>query len=210
MLASPVRRRALIVASQIALTALAFFGAFAIAYDFSIPATALGRFAATPAMAARDSSPALAPFPARPLLLAACQLARPGEPDHRGHPRLGGLSAAAGGDARPPRHPGRGLRPRLAPGDRPYRRVRIAARFSHERRNPVPVASGRRTSSSVPAPRASSCCDRSFTIHATSSRSSAWSMTIRPSSASACTVSPSSARPTICGGWSRCTGSRCP
>jgi FlaA1/EpsC-like NDP-sugar epimerase len=47
LLASPVRRRALIIASQLVLTTLAWYAAFAVRYDFAIPSGALARFAAT-------------------------------------------------------------------------------------------------------------------------------------------------------------------
>ena len=46
-ISSPSRRRALVVASQVALTALAYLLAFAVAYDFRIDAVAMSRFVAT-------------------------------------------------------------------------------------------------------------------------------------------------------------------
>ena len=47
LIASPVRRRALILASQLVLTTLAWYAAFAVRFDFAIPAGSLARFAAT-------------------------------------------------------------------------------------------------------------------------------------------------------------------
>ena len=145
VLTSPSRRRALVVASQIAFTALAYLTAFAVAYDFRIPAAAVSRFV--------ETLPWLLAL--RLLLSHRFRLDR-SYWQHVSLPDLVNLVAAA--------TLGSAIFPvalyflneiggfpvsvflldwllvtALTAG------VRIAARYGRERRNPVPVASGRRT-----------------------------------------------------------------
>jgi FlaA1/EpsC-like NDP-sugar epimerase len=145
MLTSPSRHRALVVASQVALTALAYLTAFAVAYDFSLPATALRRFV--------ETLPWLLAL--RLLLSNRFRLDR-SYWQHVSLPDLVNLvSAATIGSLVFPvalffLNELSGI-PRavflvdwlvviaLTAG------VRIAARYTRERSNPVPVAAGRRT-----------------------------------------------------------------